>query len=286
MSTSKTSATTNLWFGNVHFYKNPLDGTTDNLCIYLCHTNLAKRVCIVPMNEIDENKYYITISGMNKVAYPLDAFEINEELIGKQLSLKGKRITISYEEYLNISESVISKLCNKIFNTYHQLGSIRRMNIQNIDYSITEDYYKYITWFEHKTNIQFHKSIKRNPGLIKWGLYYIEIGENVGSELHKLRPAIIFRKNISNKNPSDSSYIVIPITSKTRASRYYFNVPITVNGDVNYAKLNDIRRISVKRVVRPLYDKNGKTIVLNAAEKQSIKNNLKLYLFGENEYFF
>ena len=78
MSTSKTSAITNLWFGNVHFYKNPLDGTTDNLCIYLCHTNLAKRVCIVPMDEIDENKYYIKISGMNKVAYPLDAFEIKD----------------------------------------------------------------------------------------------------------------------------------------------------------------------------------------------------------------
>lgn len=283
MSTSKTNATTKLWFGNIHYYKSPIDGTTDNLCIYLCHTNLAKRVCIVPIDDKDDNKFYQLISGLNKVAYPLEAFEIKEELIGKQLSLKGKRVTLTYEEYIEISESVIAKLTNKVYNTYHQLSSLRKMNIQNIDYSITEDYYKYITWFEHKTNIQFHKNIKRNPGFIKWGLYYVEIGENIGSELHKLRPAVIFRKNISRKNPNDSSYIVIPITSKQKASKYYFNVPIMVNGAVNYVKLNDIRRVSIKRIVSPLTDSKHQTIVLSPSEQKSIKNNLKVYLFGENE---
>ncbi len=249
----------------------------------MCHTNLAKRVCIVPLKDKNDTNFYLEIKGMKKVAYPLEAFEIREELIGEQLRLKGKRMTISYEEYIEISENVIAKLTNKIYTTYHQLSSIRKMNKQNIDYSVTEDYYKYITWFEHKTNIQFHKNIKRNPGFLKWGIYYVEIGENIGSELHKLRPAIIFRKNISKKNPNDSSYIVIPITSKQRASRYYFNVAIMVNGIVNYAKLNDIRRVSVKRIVSPLRDDQNNIIVLSAAEKQNINTNLKTYLFGSNE---
>ena len=54
-----------------------------------------------------------------------------------------------------------------------------------------------------------------------------------------------------------------------------------VNGKVNYVRTNDVRRISVKRIVGPLYKSGTNEVLkLNEAEIQSVKENFKNYFIN------
>lgn len=37
-----------------------------------------------------------------------------------------------------------------------------------------EDYYKYLTWFDYKTKLNFHTHLNNQPAIIKGGIYYVE----------------------------------------------------------------------------------------------------------------
>ena len=186
---------------------------------------------------------------------------------------------MDYATYLNVSEIVLSKLLAKTNQTYQSLSHQRFINLKNENYILTEDYYQYLTWFDFKTKLQFQRVIKNQPGILKYGLYYAELGQNIGSEINKLRPVLIFRKCVSNVDPNDSSYIVLPITSKPSAAKYNINYPITVNGKINYVKTNDIQRISLKRIIQPLVDSStNMTIVISIIDIQAIKTIIKHYL--------
>lgn len=270
-----------LYYGNIYkFY----DDTTkqEELCIYMCDTNLKHKICIIPIySPALGNEFPIT--SLKKVAYPDLWREINKDKINNTLMLRGKIANVSFEEYVQLSDIILNKLMNKLEETYKSL-SIKRLKSKTKKYALTEDFYKYITWSEHKTNLQFNKDIKKQPGILKFGIYYVEIGENIGSELHKLRPAVIFKKCQSTKNPNDSSYIVIPITSQHTSSKYSFNTPIIVNGEINYIRINDIRRVSIKRIISPLYEKGtNKTIRLNESDQKRLLNDFSRYFIGIDE---
>lgn len=265
----------NLFHGKVYQYFDK----SKNKCIaiYLCDTNISSNICIIPLKDDDGSGNAIPITGLNKLAYPSEYTEINRSQIFGCLRIKGKDFKVEYQEYLNLSEIVFSELLFKTSNTYSKLSSKRKANLSKEDYSLTENYYKYLTWFDYKTKLQFEKSINRNPGILKGGIYYTEIGENIGSELHKLRPTIIFKKCVA-PNPNDTSYIVIPITSKSTSGKYAFNPPIIVNGKINYVRINDMRRVSLKRIVGPLYETGTKnTVVLSADEMNLVRKKVKEY---------
>lgn len=265
----------NLIHGKVYKYHDK--NQNDCIAIYLCDTNVSSNVCIIPLKDNDGSENAVQITNLKKYAFPNEFLEIHRAKIYDFLRIKGKEFIIRYEEYLNISEIVYSHLLLKTANTYSKLSSKRKSNLSDEDYSLTESYYKYLTWFDYKTKLQFEKNITRNPGILKGGLYYTEIGENIGSELHKLRPTVIFKKCVA-PNPNDTSYIVIPITSKTSAGKYAFNPSITVNGKINYIRINDMRRVSLKRIVCPLYETGTRnTIKLSIEEMNLIKEKLKEY---------
>lgn len=263
-----------LYYGNIYQYLNEINEI--QIGIYMCDTNLKKKICIIPMGEKSKDGHY-KIKGMKKVAYPHESSEINVDKIKSVLMIRGKIAKVTYEEFVELSEILITKLTNKIDNTYKSLTAKRLISIENKNYAITEDHYKYLTWFEHKTNIEFAKTIKRNPKILKYGLYYAEIGENIGSELCKLRPVLIM-KRCKARLPDDSSYVVIPVTSQSSSSKYSFNTPILVNGKINYVRINDLRRISIKRLVSPLY-KSGtnKICVLSDEERDNVLKDFKEY---------
>lgn len=270
--------TATLYYGNIYIYLD--DMNNHQIGIYMSDTNIAKRVCIIPMRE-DLSSGYMEIKGMNKVAYPLESIEINKNKIVEVLRIKGSIAKVSYEEFVILSNYLINKLTNKILDTYGVLTTKRLQNPNKKDYALTEDHYKYLTWFEHKSNLEFATSIKRNPKILKYGLYYAEIGENIGSELHKLRPVVIFKRFKAAK-PDDTSYMVIPVTSKSTSGKYPFNTPILVNGKINYIRTNDLRRISVKRLVSPLY-KSGtnKICVLSDEERDLLLENFRDYFLKD-----
>lgn len=266
---------TQLYFGNIYKYCGD-DGNV-HIGIYMCETNLAKKICLIPLEDNDGSNDAFKIQNLIKVAYPKNMKEIQRSKIKSPLMIKGKIAKVSYSEYIYLSNIIIAVLSKKIENTYANLNAKRIFNHTKENYALTEDYYKYLTWFEHKTNLEFDRNIKRNPGIIKYAIYYIEIGENIGSELHKLRPALIFKKCVSS-NPNDSSYIVLPVTSKASASKYWHNTPITINGKQNYIKINDIRRVSLKRIVGPLYKAGTSELIrLTNDEINLVNENFKKY---------
>lgn len=246
----------------------------------MCDTNLKNKVCIIPIDKNDNSGKTYKINALDKVAYPFNFIEIKRTDIINVLRLKGKVFKIQYNEFVELSDLLLNKLAKKNLDTYSKFQAKRLSNPKQ-DYILTEDYYKYFTWFEHKSNLEFDTSINRNPIIKKYSIYYIEIGENIGSELHKRRPAVIFKRCIS-RNPNDSSYIVLPITSQATSGKYPYNTPILVNGKVNYVRTNDVRRVSIKRIACPLY-KSGtsKIIKLNTAEIKAVNKNFKKYFLGE-----
>mgnify|MGYP003292957304 CR=1 FL=1 len=263
-----------LFHGNVYNY---IDSNGDTkIGIYICDTNMKKKVCIVPIDNAQPNQPYITIKNFTKVALPFDFIEVERSQIKSVLRIKGNIAKINATEFSDISTILLNKLSLKSYLTYNSFLQ-KESSKGNMNFSIVENYYKYFTWFEHKSNLQFDKNIKRNPIIDKYSIYYIETGENIGSELHKMRPAVIFKRCVSN-NPNDTSYIVLPITSKTTSSKYSFNTPILVNGKINYIRINDIRRISIKRLVGPLYESGTNNICrLSKDEIRQLNEDFKNY---------
>lgn len=270
-----------LFHGNIYKYLDPKN-PVEKLCIYICDTNLKDRICVIPMDDAGRDNEF-KIKATKKVAYPDEWVELNRNYITTNLMLGGRIAKVTFDEYVQLSDIILEKLNNKLLDTYKSFSG-NRLKSQTKKYVITEDFYKYITWFEHKSNLQFKKEIKKQPGILRYGLYYVDIGENIGTELHKLRPCVIFKKCQSKTEPNDSSYIVIPVTSQHTSAKYQFNTPIIVNGKINYIRINDIRRVSIKRIVSPLYESGtNNTIVLNEQDIKNLISDFKEYYIGNDE---
>lgn len=265
-----------LFHGNVYRYFS--DRGEEKIAMYLCDTNLGNMVCLIPIEEENILAGSIKIPCLSKVAYPDKFFEIAKKAIKGPLYIHGKPYKVDYPTYLRISETVLTDLLIKTKETYRRLSDSRFQKIGEENYILTEDYYKYLTWFDFKTKLQFQRPLRKNPDVLQYSVFWAELGRNIGSELEKLRPVIIFKKLVSNDHPNSSSYIVIPITSKQSASKYKINYPVIINGKTNYAKINDIRRISVKRLVKPFVNDKGGPVVISDSDIKAIKKILRDYL--------
>lgn len=268
-----------LFHGNIYNYKDACG--EQKIAMYLCDTNLGNRVCMIPLEEEEVNSNFIKIDGLNKVLYPEKYFEIDKQNITSVLRIKGEIVNVDYQIYLQLSETVIRSLLSKTTNTYQDLSHERFQNITKENFILTEDYYKYLTWFDFKTKLQFQRKLKTLPGIKVHSIYWAELGRNVGSELEKLRPVLIFRKLVSKKHINDSSVIVIPVSSKFTCQRYNSNYPVIINGKINYIKVNDMRRISIKRLAQPYKDSNGNVVVLSDKDIANIKEIIRNYYVDE-----
>lgn len=264
-----------LFHGNVYSYQKD-DGTV-GIAMYLCDTNLGNKICLIPIEDNDNCSNILEINCLSKVLYPSKFFEIDCNQILSVLRIKKKIVKVEYKTYLQISEVIINHLLSKTSNTYQVLLHQRFQNIQKENYILTEDYYKYLTWFDFKTKLQFEKELKTLPGIKEYSIYWIELGRNIGSELEKLRPALIFKKLFSKKSINDSSLIVIPISSKFTCHKYSCNYPIIINRKINYVKVNDMKRISIKRLARPFLDSTNQPVVLSNQDMNNIKEIIKNY---------
>lgn len=268
-----------LFHGNIYTYVN--DQNESEIAMYLCDTNLGNKVCMIPLDRPDGCSNTVTIEGMEKVLYPENYFEIEKSKIVSILKLKGKNAIVDYQTYLQISEIVIHSLLAKTTNTYQSLSHKRFQNIGKENFILTEDYYKYLTWFDFKTKLQFQRELRAMPGIILHSVYWAELGRNVGSELEKLRPVLIFKKLLSKKYINDSSVIVLPISSKFTCQRYNTNYPLIINGKINYVKINDIQRISIKRLSQPYRDSEGKVVVIGDEDIKHIKEIIVNYFVND-----
>lgn len=202
-----------------------------------------------------ENKDTIYIKSINKYANNSAIKDYNRTNMSRCIYEKGKPLKITNKEYKYLlyacKESLIEFLNNNI-----------NSNIDGITYlKWCRD--KYII---NENDIKLEK-IKQN------GIYWINMGYNVGSELRKLRPAILWRSTADKK-----TWTMIPLTTKKRNDNYYFHYDLECLKEGS-AKIENIMNYSYKRIIAPYYSKHKLAIITKKDYNNISKIIEKYYLF-------
>lgn len=84
-------------------------------------------------------------------------------------------------------------------------------------------------------------------------LWLVDFGEPIGTEQAGYRPAVVVSDDAMNEGPSGLA-IVIPVTTTHRRvpSHIELDDPSTGLDDVSYAKCEDVKSVSVHRLVTRL----------------------------------
>ena len=132
----------------------------------------------------------------------------------------------------------------------------------------------YIKWCRDKYII--NKSDIDDFNLKQNAIYRVNLGGGIGSELRKLRPAILW-KHTGDKN----LWTMIPLTTKKRKDKYYFHCDLECLAE-GTAKIENMMNLSPKRILAPYFAKDKLAIITNN-DYNKIKDAIfKYYLFGEN----
>lgn len=246
-------------------------GTSCPLCIYMCDTQAKNKVLIVPLTNISAPNTY-KLSVTNQYA-ALDSYiEILKDDIISPLFIDGKPSNIPISDFNFISECVISDMIQHIQNDAVQ---------NNNSVAMFEGIYQFLKWKWEKLLLNVLPFNKKTT-VYENGLYWASLGVNVGSELNKSRPVLIWKKRCNGNNEAAFSYIIIPITSKDKSKKYYMNVPIDVNGRPCYLRIEDMRRINIKRISRPILDNENKIIFIDAKKRNEIMQAIKRFYLFDN----
>lgn len=101
----------------------------------------------------------------------------------------------------------------------------------------------------------------------QYEIYWVNLNPTIGSEINKIRPAVIISPDLSNRHLN--TVLIAPLTSVIR------NFPMRVNVSVDKKKgqvaLDQIRCIDKSRILNPVG-------TLSTQEIQSLRQILKEYL--------
>lgn len=254
--------------------------------VYIGDSDYSKIIVAGEIGEKNDERLYIELDNLNMVLYIDKLFEIKSNVNITQLFIKGEHYYISAYKFQTLINSLTNMLLNKfernILSTTNK--NYDEDNSKIVDLTLPEKIIRLIIWNDKKREIKFddRKLIER---CYQFDVYFAYLGVNVGNEIEKLRPVVIWKQHINKTNPKDTSYYVFPISSKPSNKKYYYNVEIDINGDKNYVKINDGKRISSLRIIKPLKNKTTKkTHKLAEEEIQRIKNAITKYFSLENEH--
>lgn len=191
------------------------------------------------------NKYI----DVNKVA------DYNRSKMNRCIYERGKPIKLSQKDFNNVlheSKNSLIDFLNKNIKT----------DIDGISY---------VKWCRDKYIIN-QKNVENNK-LIQNAIYWVDFGVGVGSELRKLRPAILWRAT-SDKN----LWTMIPLTTIRRSDKYYFHYDLDCLAEGS-AKIENMMNLSSKRILMPYFAKD-KLAILTKKDYNGIKKAIsKYYLF-------
>lgn len=242
------------------------------LCIYICDTQAQNKILIIPLTESSgENTYKLSVT--KQYAALNNYKEINSAMIVSPLYLNSQLVKVPDTDLEVIHQFILNDIMSQILSD---------ANKYNTSTGLFESIYQFLKWKHQKLRLNV-TSYKRKTTVYENGLYWASLGVNVGSELNKSRPVLIWKKRCSGNNEENFSYIVIPITSKDKSKKYYMNVPIDINGRQCYLRIEDMRRINIKRLSRPILDDNKKIIFINDDKRSEIIEAIKrFYIFKNN----
>lgn len=243
------------------------------LCIYLCDIQTKGKILIMPLTENNSGNVY-KLSVTRQYA-DLDHYkEINKEAVVSALFLNSKPVQVPESDLKYIQEYVIKHYMDRICNN---------AITNNLSLLLFESIYQFISW-KHKKFLLNFQPYERHTTIYENGIYWASLGVNVGSELNKNRPVLIWKKRCNGDDEKDYSYIVIPITSKKKRKHYYMNVPIDINGSQSYLRIEDMRRINIKRITRPILTPEKKLIFIDENKRTEIIEAIQAFYIFENRH--
>lgn len=248
-------------------------GAGISLCIYLCDTQSKEKIVIIPLTN-EQTPGSIPLSSVNKFADIVNFQEVHKKELGPPLYLKSRPTKISHDEFSAISTSVIS-LMLKNFETDAAKFSEQLQPFQ--------DTYQFLKW-KQKKYILNSTPYSHKITVYENGIYWVSLGVNIGSELNKNRPALIWKKREGGTNKAAYSYIIIPITSSAKAGKYYMNVPIMIRDRQCYLRVEDMKRVNVRRISRPILDDRKNIMFIDLAKREEIKAAIKNFYLFDNQY--
>ena len=163
------------------------------------------------------------------------------------------------------------KLTNEDFNLILQESKNFLLEFLNKHIKSDIDGISYLKWCRDKYVIN-QKDIE-NDKLKQNAIYWVDFGIGVGSELRKLRPAILWRP-ASHK----TMWTMIPLTTKRRSDMYDFHYDLECLAE-GTAKIENIVNLSSKRILAPYFSKNKLAIITNNDYNEIKKAISKYYLF-------
>lgn len=170
--------------------------------------------------------------------------------------VRGNYLKVTNKEFNDILLNIKIQLLNKIDK------EIDPKNIESLGY---------LKWCYDKlllNSSEFDYS-KLKPN----GIYWVNFGTNIGSELRKLRPAILWRSSSDKK-----MWTIIPLSTKCLSDKYYFHYDIE-SLPFGTAKIESLTNFSYKRIREP-YFYNKKIAYLTYKDHENISKAIgKYYLF-------
>lgn len=263
---------------NIYRYHDAYTGS-DPLCIYLCSLESSTRALIIPLIPSPINNSCFKISTTRQFAHIEGCTEIHlNDLILPCLFIDGKPAKINSDDLSAIATYLIDTHIQDFKKIIHN-----KIKPDSFKSALLEATIHFLLW----TKIKYQMSMldyTHKTTVYENGVYWANLGHNVGAELNKSRPVLIWKKRINQNNESYNSYIVIPITSKHKNATYKMNVPLLLNGRDSFLRIEDIQRISIRRISRPLVDDDKNIIFIDDDKRNEIKEGIKNFLIFDNCY--
>ena len=155
---------------------------------------------------------------------------IKDMILNGLVYIKGKYLTLNNKDFNLILKELKNSLLDKLNSS---------INFKDINHI------KYLKWCYDKLQLELTNISTSNlkPGCICW----VDFGQNIGSELQKLRPAILWRHSADKK-----MWTVIPLSTKCYQDKYYFHYDIDSLPN-STAKLESVTNFSYKRIREPFF---------------------------------
>lgn len=228
----------------------------------------------------DPSRKSIVISGLSMVGFVDKPIFVKTSDIMFPLMIRGKPFEIDKKTF----NKMIKDICSSVIDDYKQSisasisNNFNKSNKSLINITVPEKVIRLLLWNQKKKSLKFDTPTLQMPTCNQYGVYFAFLGTNIGSEINKLRPVLIWKTHESTNNSLDNSYYVFPISSKIPSRDYYYNVKIMVNGKQNVIHVNDGKRISGLRIYKPLNDNTtGKMYVLSKVDREKVKEAIKKY---------
>lgn len=197
----------------------------------------------------------IYLKSINRYAVIDKVRDYSRSLMVRCIYEKGKPLRLSNSDYNSLMAEIRNLLTNYL------LVNIRG-DVEGISY---------LKWCRDKYII--NAGVLEVDKLKQNAIYWINMGYNVGSELRKLRPAILWRPSGDKK-----TWTMIPLTTKKRNDEYYFHYDLECLRE-GTAKIESMMNYSYKRIISPYFSKNKLAIITKKDYEEIAKIIEKYYLF-------